>query len=197
MQISSASESSNLGAFVFDSAHQRPSALLAGRGSVGVGLSVVRLLSDDAICGVSGVKLLASASRDRLIHVFDLDRNYSLEQTLNDHSASITAVKFTGTPAPPTGRRPSSHTHLCVVFSQRCHFVTCAAGESPEVRLVSCGADKSIYFQTAEQVRLPRARLQMIHFLIGRWSDWLIFLCFLFVCPPVLFLESLIFWLNS
>ncbi|XP_039454248.1 WD repeat-containing protein 62 isoform X2 [Oreochromis aureus] len=67
----------------------------------------------------TGVKLLASASRDRLIHVFDLERNYSLEQTLNDHSASITAVKFTG--------------------------------ESPEVRLVSCGADKSIYFQTAEQ----------------------------------------------
>ncbi|XP_039986546.1 WD repeat-containing protein 62 isoform X2 [Xiphias gladius] len=67
----------------------------------------------------TGVKLLASASRDRLIHVFNLEKNYSLEQTLNDHSASITAVKFTG--------------------------------ESPEVRMVSCGADKSIYFQTAEQ----------------------------------------------
>ncbi|XP_071352730.1 WD repeat-containing protein 62 isoform X2 [Trachinotus anak] len=67
----------------------------------------------------TGVKLLASASRDRLIHVFNLQKNYSLEQTLNDHSASITAVKFTG--------------------------------ESPEVRMVSCGADKSIYFQTAEQ----------------------------------------------
>nr|XP_046246031.1 WD repeat-containing protein 62 isoform X3 [Scatophagus argus] len=67
----------------------------------------------------TGVKLLASASRDRLIHIFNLEQNYSLEQTLNDHSASITAVKFTG--------------------------------ESPEVRMVSCGADKSIYFQTAEQ----------------------------------------------
>ncbi|XP_067364332.1 WD repeat-containing protein 62 isoform X1 [Channa argus] len=67
----------------------------------------------------TGVKLLASASRDRLIHVFNLEKNYNLEQTLNDHSASITAVKFTG--------------------------------ESPEVRMVSCGADKSIYFQTAEQ----------------------------------------------
>lgn len=44
----------------------------------------------------SGLKLLASASRDRLIHIFNLDKNYSLEQTLNDHSASITAVKFTG-----------------------------------------------------------------------------------------------------
>lgn len=45
---------------------------------------------------VSGVKLLASASRDRLIHIFNLEKNYSLEQTMNDHSASITAVKFTG-----------------------------------------------------------------------------------------------------
>ncbi|XP_034403699.1 WD repeat-containing protein 62 isoform X3 [Cyclopterus lumpus] len=68
----------------------------------------------------TGVNLLASASRDRLIHIFNLDKNYSLEQTLNDHSASITAVKFTG--------------------------------ESPEVRIVSCGADKSIYFQKAEQM---------------------------------------------
>ncbi|XP_034459457.1 WD repeat-containing protein 62 [Hippoglossus hippoglossus] len=67
----------------------------------------------------TGVKLLASASRDRLIHIFNLENNYNLEQTLNDHSASITAVKFTG--------------------------------ESPEVQIVSCGADKSIYFQTAEQ----------------------------------------------
>ncbi|KAM9853106.1 WD repeat-containing protein 62 [Aulostomus maculatus] len=71
----------------------------------------------------TGMKLLASASRDRLIHVFNLEKNYGLEQTLNHHSASITAVKF--------------------------------AGESPEVRMVSCGADKSIYFQTAEQVVAP------------------------------------------
>lgn len=54
----------------------------------------VRGVNDD--CAVSGVKLLASASRDRLIHIFNLEKNYSLEQTLNDHSASITAVKFTG-----------------------------------------------------------------------------------------------------
>ncbi|XP_043975794.1 WD repeat-containing protein 62 isoform X3 [Gambusia affinis] len=67
----------------------------------------------------SGVKLLASASRDRLIHIFNQEKNYNLQQTLNDHSSSITAVKFTG--------------------------------QSPEVQLVSCGADKSIYVQTAEK----------------------------------------------
>ncbi|XP_025834885.1 WD repeat-containing protein 62 isoform X3 [Agrilus planipennis] len=39
-------------------------------------------------------KFLASASRDRLIHVFDVNRNYDLLQTLDDHSSSITAVRF-------------------------------------------------------------------------------------------------------
>uniref|UniRef100_A0A673WUB0 WD repeat domain 62 n=1 Tax=Salmo trutta TaxID=8032 RepID=A0A673WUB0_SALTR len=63
----------------------------------------------------TGLHLLASASRDRLIHIFNMEKNYSLEQTVYDHSASITAIKFT------------------------------------EVLMVSCGADKSIYFRTAEQ----------------------------------------------
>ncbi|XP_062328210.1 WD repeat-containing protein 62 isoform X2 [Osmerus eperlanus] len=67
----------------------------------------------------TGISLLASASRDRLIHIFNMEKNYTLEQTVYDHSASITAIKFTGV--------------------------------SPEVRMVSCGADKSIYFRTAEQ----------------------------------------------
>ncbi|XP_054650919.1 WD repeat-containing protein 62 [Dunckerocampus dactyliophorus] len=68
----------------------------------------------------TGVKLLATASRDRLIHVFNMEEDYTLVQTLNDHSASIIGLKF--------------------------------AGESPDMRMVSCGADKSIYFQTAERV---------------------------------------------
>lgn len=38
--------------------------------------------------------LLASASRDRLIHVFNVNRDYSFINTLDDHSSSITAVRF-------------------------------------------------------------------------------------------------------
>ncbi|XP_026739904.1 mitogen-activated protein kinase-binding protein 1 [Trichoplusia ni] len=38
--------------------------------------------------------LLASASRDRLIHVFRVDKGYQIMQTLDDHSSSITAVRF-------------------------------------------------------------------------------------------------------
>ncbi|XP_041092293.1 WD repeat-containing protein 62-like isoform X2 [Polyodon spathula] len=67
----------------------------------------------------TGMNLLATASRDRLIHVLNVDKQYSLEQTLDDHSASITAVKF--------------------------------AGDGSHVRMISCGADKSIYFRTAEK----------------------------------------------
>ncbi|KAJ8280306.1 hypothetical protein GJAV_G00053000 [Gymnothorax javanicus] len=67
----------------------------------------------------TGLRLLASASRDRLIHIFNMEKEYSLEQTVYDHSASITAIKFSGV--------------------------------GPDVRMVSCGADKSIYFRTAEK----------------------------------------------
>ncbi|KAL0280829.1 UNVERIFIED_CONTAM: hypothetical protein PYX00_002006 [Menopon gallinae] len=38
--------------------------------------------------------LLASASRDRLIHVFDVSKGYECMQTLDDHSSSITSVRF-------------------------------------------------------------------------------------------------------
>lgn len=36
-------------------------------------------------------------------------------------------------------------------------FVTCFPGESAGLQMVSCGADKSIYFQTAEQVSVSDA----------------------------------------
>ena len=39
--------------------------------------------------------MLASAGRDRLIHVFDASNNYVLLTTLDDHSSSVTTVKFT------------------------------------------------------------------------------------------------------
>uniref|UniRef100_A0A8C4XGL3 Mitogen-activated protein kinase binding protein 1 n=1 Tax=Erpetoichthys calabaricus TaxID=27687 RepID=A0A8C4XGL3_ERPCA len=62
----------------------------------------------------TGLNLLATASRDRLIHVLDAGNEYSLLQTLDEHSSSITAVKFAG-------------------------------------EMISCGADKSIYFRTAQK----------------------------------------------
>ncbi|XP_068607662.1 mitogen-activated protein kinase-binding protein 1 [Brachionichthys hirsutus] len=67
----------------------------------------------------TGLKLLATASRDRLIHVLDAGTEYSLVQTLDEHSSSITAVRF-------------------------------AANEG-KVRMITCGADKSVYFRSAQQ----------------------------------------------
>ncbi|XP_036877330.2 WD repeat-containing protein 62 isoform X1 [Manis javanica] len=66
----------------------------------------------------TGLTLLASASRDRLIHVLNVEKNYNLEQTLDDHSSSITSIKFAG---------------------------------NRDIQMISCGADKSIYFRSAQQ----------------------------------------------
>lgn len=65
----------------------------------------------------NGKYLMASASRDRLIHVFDVTEQYSFRQTLDDHSSSITSVKF----IPDQERK-------CL-------------------QMVTCGADKSIIFR--------------------------------------------------
>ena len=74
---------------------------------------------------------LASASRDRLIHLFNAGKNYGFLTTLDDHSSSITAVRFL-----------PGHT---------------SAGS----QMVSCGADKSIIFRDVtpdqEGIQLSRA----------------------------------------
>ena len=41
-----------------------------------------------------GFCLLASGSRDSLIHLYDVQQEYELLETLGDHAASVTAVKF-------------------------------------------------------------------------------------------------------
>ena len=68
----------------------------------------------------SGVHFLSSASRDRLIHVFDVGQDYGLVQTLDDHSSAITSVKF--------------------------------AEDGDKLHMISCGADKSLLFRTAQMV---------------------------------------------
>lgn len=55
-----------------------------------------------------GLKLLATASRDRLIHVLDAGNDYGLVQTLDDHSSSITAVRFAGEPPSSSSNCPSA-----------------------------------------------------------------------------------------
>ena len=64
-----------------------------------------------------GPYFLGSASRDRLIHIFDVNRRYSFVQTLDDHNSAITSIKF--------------------VPDQ----------EKKHLQLISCGADKSIIFR--------------------------------------------------
>ncbi|KAG5276911.1 hypothetical protein AALO_G00111250 [Alosa alosa] len=67
----------------------------------------------------TGLRLLATAGRDRLIHVLNAEEDYGLLQTLDEHSSSISAVRF--------------------------------AAADGKVKMISCGADKSVYFRTAHR----------------------------------------------
>ncbi|CAA7392022.1 unnamed protein product [Spirodela intermedia] len=56
---------------------------------------------------------LVTGSKDRMIHVYDVQRNFDLVETLDDHSAPVTSVILT----------------------------------SDDCKLISCGADRCIYFR--------------------------------------------------
>ena len=75
----------------------------------------------------AGDQFLASASRDRMVHIFQCPPgqvDYQHAQSLPDHSAAVTAVKFA----------PSK--------------------DSSGLQLLSSGADKSIIFHSLERVRV-------------------------------------------
>ncbi|KAF9598508.1 hypothetical protein IFM89_028040 [Coptis chinensis] len=42
----------------------------------------------------TGRYLLASGSRDRMIHLYDVERDFQLIESLDDHSAAVTSVRF-------------------------------------------------------------------------------------------------------
>eukprot|EP01047_Picozoa_sp_COSAG01_P009776 COSAG01_NODE_405_length_17466_cov_554.403697_8_plen_99_part_00 len=44
--------------------------------------------------------LLASASRDQLVHIFDSRTAFQLDQTTSDHSGAVTGLRFV--PHPPS-----------------------------------------------------------------------------------------------
>ena len=72
-----------------------------------------------------GDQFLASASRDRMVHIFQCppsQMDYQHAQSLPDHSAAVTAVKFA----------PSK--------------------DSSGLQLLSSGADKSVIFHSLERV---------------------------------------------
>lgn len=78
---------------------------------------------DFVMTGPNDSLILASASRDRLIHIFDAtqsDGNYDFQlvQTLDDHSSTLTAMMFADSGS----------------------------------KLISCGADKTIIFRSLQDV---------------------------------------------
>ena len=96
--------------------------------------------------------LLASASRDRLIHVFNSSRDYSFLNTLDDHSSSITAIRFLNNQCP----RQSNKTEE-------------AAQQAPSnIQMVSCGADKSIIFRDISLDTKGQPEFQRVNHIVGK-----------------------------
>ncbi|KAG9319939.1 hypothetical protein KVV02_003067 [Mortierella alpina] len=62
--------------------------------------------------------LVATAGRDRLLHVFDVMNDFALVQTLDDHSSSITCIQFTA----DGSRMMSCGADKCIIF-RNCHKV--------------------------------------------------------------------------
>ncbi len=67
---------------------------------------------------------MASSSRDRFVHIFDASKDYQLVATLDDHSAAITAVRFT------------------------------YSSITSNLQLISCSADKSLIFRSISKVKI-------------------------------------------
>ena len=80
------------------------------------------------------------------MHVFTVDGGYHHLQTSDDHSASITSIKFTGVCV-------CVCVCLCLAYCILC--ATPVARDNLHVQLLSCGADKSIMFRTLEKVSEP------------------------------------------
>jgi WD40 repeat protein len=85
-----------------------------------------------------GKSFLASASRDRLIHIFDVKQQYSFLQTMDDHSSSITAVKF-----------------------------VCNKSQN-NLQMISCGADKSLIFRKGVETPQQSFNFVREHHVVGK-----------------------------
>ncbi|KRX84257.1 Mitogen-activated protein kinase-binding protein 1, partial [Trichinella sp. T6] len=80
--------------------------------------------------GKRGRYFLASASRDRLLHVLDVDQSYQLVCTIDDHSSSITALKMAS-------------------VGDDFVLLSCGADKSIIYRRLVCSDNGDIHFQRA------------------------------------------------
>ena len=111
------------------------------------------------------VHLLASCSRDRLIHLFDVARNYAHVQTIDEHSGAVTALKFVAAPAErdaensnpnplvAASARNQNARSLSPVGSDRASSSgeDCSMRSSVRgLRLVSSSADHSLLFRSLQ-----------------------------------------------
>ncbi|RCI05190.1 mitogen-activated protein kinase binding protein 1 [Rhizopus stolonifer] len=85
------------------------------------------ILTIDISTGKDAPHLIATGSRDRLLHIFDMHSDCQLVQSLDDHSSSITAVKF----SKDATQLISSGADKGIIFRHRQHPITPFHTSSP------------------------------------------------------------------
>ena len=93
--------------------------------------------------------LLASCSRDRLIHIFDVAHNYAVVQTLDEHSAAVTCIKFVSLRT-VTQLTLSDDQHCSDVQQMALAAAAAAGADKSAIRLISCSADHSLLFRSLQ-----------------------------------------------
>lgn len=75
------------------------------------------------------ISLMCSGSRDRLIHIFDANKDFELKNTCDDHSSSVTKVK------------------MCYDKNEQ--------ENDKKVKILSCGGDKTLIFRNLSNTYTP------------------------------------------
>ena len=99
-----------------------------------------------------GVHLLASCSRDRLVYLFDVARNYAHVQTIDEHSGAVTALRFVMVPPAADSENPNAR-GLSPVGSDRSSNDDdgcCSRASVRGLRLVSSSTDHSLLFRSLQ-----------------------------------------------
>jgi WD40 repeat protein len=89
--------------------------------------------------GSAARMLLASASRDQLVHIFDSRTAFQLDQTTSDHSGAVTGLRFVPHPPSAAAAAAADGPHASCGRSARR-----GDHQSQRPQLLTCGADQKL-----------------------------------------------------
>jgi WD40 repeat protein len=103
--------------------------------------------------GPAARMLLASASRDQLVHIFDSRTAFQLDQTTSDHSGAVTGLRFVPHPPSAAAAAAADGPHASCGRSARR-----GDHQSQRPQLLTCGADQKLVVRQITPARVCGAK---------------------------------------